>query len=1389
MTTASSPEDRLSKAINADPSRGGNAAYSLSPLQQGMLFQWQLDQHSGTDVEQIVGDLHEAIDPKRLEMAWHGAISSLSTLRTTFSWDGLASPVQKVEPAVRLPFIFEDLRSMPGAVAEGLVSEFLDRDRHEGFDLAHAPVMRVRLFQLADSHFRMVWSVHHILIDGRSFEMVLNAVFDTYDGTASTVTDRPYSEYIEWIERQDFAESRAFWRKKLAGFSAPTPLPSDLNSATDVKKYQHRWTHLSLEVTQQLRNLASRESLTLNSLLMSAWGLMLSRYSGEQDIVFGATKTTRRGTIANADSVAGVFLATIPVRLKVDPDMSVLQWLRYVREEWVSLRGFEHLPLVEMRQLSEVRTPRLFEALFVFENYRFGTRLNLQGGNWASRHFEILEQTGFPLTIAAYGDAALALKIEFDAHRFSSSMIGCMVGHLTRLLENWANDAAGPLWAADMLTKVERHMVLNDWNDTATKYPREVGIHELFAQQAAQSPEAIAVECDESALSYGALETRAAVLAARLVREGVCAGDCVGLFAERSLNFVVGCLAILKAGAAYLPLEPGYPKDRLVFMMTDANASIVLASRNRASQFGSYLKDSASPSRVIDFDAADEVEPSAPPLAPDVESLIAAAASDTGTRVAYIMYTSGSSGQPKGVAVTHRGVVRLVRSAAYMQFSPDDVMLGMATTMFDASTWEIWSALLNGGRLVLMPAGPLDLVNLANLVERAGATAMLHPVALFQQAVEFGLHQFRSLRLCVVGGDVAPVSHLRRALEALPGCRLVNAYGPTENAVITCAYAVPANRWLDDPLPIGPPISNTRVYVLDPHGAPTAIGVPGELYAGGDGVAVGYVNRSELTAERFLPDPFSGESGARMYRTGDAARWRADGVVEFLGRLDNQVKIRGYRIEPGEIEEVMSGLPGVRMAAIAVRKDAAGQKCLLGYYVVAPGQSMSTAEMRTALRALLPDHMIPASIMSLPELPLTVSGKIDRKALPDPPVGGDDTSAEASWRSRPLGRSQRQLAKIWQELLGRASIGIDDDFFEIGGHSLLAVRMMGDVERVLGRRLALATLLERPTIRHLAKRVDLSVLAEPEPSTVVLQAEGTERPFVFVHGDLTGGGWYCRRLATFVGQDVPMIVLPTFRPPDSGESLTIETMAAMHVSELRKVQPKGPYRLGGFCAGGLIALEIARELKNAGETVERVILVDSVNENAHLARWRPFIDRIAPPPLTEGQFVRRLSAVRRFRYYDSRLRTVGAMGAAEFARWARNAMRIRMRRAGAAGNTVDDAANVPRAAPQSPATPPPERQKLLFYSRAASVYVPRRYAGTVDLVFSSDPTDQSTNAADPRAAAEALGAGYANVRRGWRPVVPRARVHHIPGTHIGMIVDNIDKLGACLRGCLGRTAG
>lgn len=1367
-------------AVAADPTEGAGNAYPLSPLQQGMLFHWQIDPHSGTDFQQVVTDLHETIDVARLVAAWQHVWDSHPTFRTVFEWEGLAAPQQYIKSELRMPFAFTDLRSLSESARSERIANYLRDDRRAGFDIVNEPAMRWQLFQLTDGHFQLIWSVHHLLLDGCSITTTLDEAFSAYDSEPAELIERPFREYIERVGAQDLTGARAFWKDKLSGFAAPTALPADKTATDSHYEYADRSVRLSREITDKLRNVAAREGLTLNTLLMGAWALMLSRYSGEQDIIFGATKSTRHGSIAH-DDTTGVLLATVPVRLTANPDRTVAQWLQHVREEWVAIRGNEDLPLVEIRQASDVPTSRMFDTLLMYEHTEFGATFRERGGVWGNRNVQLLQQAGFPLVLKGYGSAELALKIEYDASRFSATLIDFIMGHLTTLLERWSDNIAELVWESSMLTGAERELVVHKWNDSTTEYPRDAFIDELFDEQALLHPDKVAVECKGESLTYRELHDRANAVALQLRSAGVKVDDNVVVYAERSNECIVAFLGVLKAGAAYLPIEPGYPKDRTLYMLNDADVRVVLTKANLRDEIAAFVSDSAIAADVLTVEGA--ISAANANESSEITTLRGDSLSDSGNRVAYIMYTSGSSGLPKGVAVPHRGAVRLVRNTTYMDFTEHDTMLGLATLMFDLSTWEIWSALLNGGRLVLMPAGPPDPTVIANLVEGSRVTMMWNTPALFQQLVDHGLKQYATVRYYAIAGDIVPVPHLRRAAAALPNCQFVNGYGPTENSVFTCAYRAPMHQPIEDPLPIGPPLSNSTAYVLDAHGAPTAVGVAGELFTGGDGVAARYVKRVELTAEKFVPDVFSNEAGATMYRTGDAARWRADGVVEFLGRLDNQVKIRGYRIEPGEVEAVMTVLPGVKVAAIAVRKDITGQKRLLGYFVPQDGQQLSAADVRTMLKARLPDYMIPAAIMSLPELPQTNSGKIDRKALPEPTATDGEANTEVQFRSRPLGRSQRQIAQIWEELLSHRPIGIDDDFFEIGGHSLLAVRMMSEVERVLGRRLALATLLEKPTIRYLARRFDQALLDEPEPTTVVLNENGTQTPFVFVHGDLTGGGWYCRKLATLIGDDTPMVVLPTFRPPESGDPLSIETMASMHLSELQKTQPHGPYRIGGFCAGGLIALEIAQQLKDKGETVEQLVLVDSVHENAPVSRWRSLIDRMAPPAKSREEFTKRESALKRVKYYDSRLRSVGAMGPTGFAKWAVNTVRIRL--PGAKRLPTAGQVTAPKVQPQLSAIAMREREKLLFYTRSESVFVPRRYeGGQVDLVFSSDPSDQATNASDPATAAAALQRGYREYERGWHSVFPSARVHHIPGTHIGMIVENLDKLGSHLRSLL-----
>ena len=556
-------------------------AYELSPLQQGMLFHWLLDRHAGTDVEQIVADLREHIDPPRLERAWQHALATFSTLRTVFTWEGLSTPLQRIEPRASLRLHFEDFRYLELAERRERLNAYLNADRRDGFDLAQAPLMRVALFQMGDADFRMVWTFHHILIDGRALEIILNHLFAAYENDhQSQIVDRPYREYIEWVVRQSPEAARGFWRDELRGFSATTPLPTDRISREPPRPYDVIETQLPVDVTRRLRELAAREQLSLNTLIMAAWALVLSRHSGESDVIFGATKTTRRGTIADADSLIGLFLATVPVRLAVDADMRVLDWLKQVRDKWVSLRGYEHLPLVEIKQVSPLPpTVPLFESLVVFDRYHFGTGLNAQGGKWANRHFTHLEQTGYALTLTAFGDEPLWWKLEFDARRFKTTTVRRLSGHLLTILSAWSEEASAELWRTPMLPPAERQAIVDDWNATAADYPRSVPLAELLEAGAGRTPYAPAVTYGQETLSYRELNLRANRLARELQKHGIGPGRLVGISVERSLAMLVALLAVTKTGGAYVPLDPAFPTDRIAYMMADSGIQVLMTER------------------------------------------------------------------------------------------------------------------------------------------------------------------------------------------------------------------------------------------------------------------------------------------------------------------------------------------------------------------------------------------------------------------------------------------------------------------------------------------------------------------------------------------------------------------------------------------------------------------------------------------------------------------------------------------------------------------------------------------------------------------------------------------------------------------------------------------
>lgn len=1405
-----------------------NGALPLSHMQQGMLFQRLSGQTPGVDLEQIVGELDHPLDPECFTEAWRRVAALHSALRTVFRWRDRDEPAQEVLTAIDLPVRLEDWRDREPDEQRRAFEAEVAADRAAGFTLDSGPLTRVFVARVGEAAYRMLWSFPHILMDGRSFPIVLREVFDTHDalvrGAEPALPDAPScAAFLEWLDRRDASGDLAHWAGVLGGFRAATPLPGVAGRAPgDRGELSIR---LSPEATRALRDFATAAGATSSSAVHAAWGLLLARHAGERDVVFGGVRSGRKGTVPGADDVVGVFINTLPVRIRLTDGMRTTDVLRSVREQQVASRPFEHAPLVAVQRASDVPAGQpLFESIVVFDHETLGETLRRQGGAWERRRFELLERTAFPLTLYAYAEDRLLLKLSWDEGRLTREQAEGLLARLRVLLESMPAHGDRPVVELPMLPEAERRRLLVEWNDTR----RDIApacMHELFEAQARRTPDAVAAVFEGTAMTFRGLDEAANRLAHHLRSAGVGPDILVGLCVERSLELIIGVLGIHKAGGAYVPLDPEYPVERLEHMIRDSGAPVVVTQDRLMERLPAFE------GVMVRLDGHADAIAARPATRPE--------AGARPEHLAYAIYTSGSSGSPKGVLVEHRNAANffgamderlgaetdgaflavtslsfdisvlelfwtLCRGQKVVVFDDDrgapasamtpSLRRSMAFSLFyfssDESTggdkyrllkegarfadthgfeavWtperhfhafgglfpnpsvtsaalavmtervkirsgsvvlplhhpvrvaEEWSVVdnLSNGRVglsiasgwqpddfVLRPESHADRSNLmyeqldqlrrlwrgealpfpgpkgdvdvrilprpiqpelpvwittagspetfrrageigANILthllgqtlqslgqnlavyrearraaghEGAGrVTLMLHtfvgddrdavrelvrePMKSYLRSavslvknfaaewtayskrarstapaqgdefsslskedldslldfaferyfetsglfgtvetcremiedlkavgvdevgclIDFGvepdlvLHHLEHLdRLreasnaipepapgdyslmaqvvrhdvttmqctpsmaamlmagretrralgamhrILLGGEPLPPA-LARELRGVTRAEVVNMYGPTETTVWSSTHTVAA---ADDPVPIGVPVANTTFYVLDEHLQPVPIGVSGELYIGGRGVVRGYHDRPDLTAQRFLADPFDGAHGARMYRTGDLVRWREDGTLDFLGRLDDQVKLRGHRIELGEIESVLERHAAVRQVVVVVRPDASGQGRLIAYVVPKPGARPAPAELRELARRTLPEFMVPSTYVSMAELPLTPNAKVDRKALPEaePAQERDEPFVE------PGNRLERVIAEIWRETLDVPVVGRRDNFFDLGGHSLLTVQVHNRLRKDLGRDLALTDLFRFPTVQSLA---------------------------------------------------------------------------------------------------------------------------------------------------------------------------------------------------------------------------------------------------------------------------------------------------------------------------------
>jgi amino acid adenylation domain-containing protein len=1098
---AADPEPPLPPA--PEPASDGGDA----PLSFAQERLWLLDRLAPGDAAYAVPyalAVRGRLDAAALAAALGTLVRRHPGLRTTFPLvDG--APVQRVHPpaAVTLPTI--DLAALPADRRAAVAAREVEGVVRRPFDLARGPLMRALLVRLGEDRHRVVVTLHHVVSDAWSRGILARELGRLY---SARVAGRPapelpapavsYADYARW-QRRHLAGERldallASWRRALDGLP-PLELPTDRPRREAARRPAARVTAtLPAPLAAALGELARREGATLFMVLLAAFDLVLARHAGQDDLAVGTSVANRERP--EVEGVIGFFVNTLVLRARLGelaPGAGFRDLLAQARGTTLDAYAHQALPferlVEELRPAGRRGAAPLVQAMLVLQNAPGGLP-ELAGAEVAP----LAVDTGsakFELTMVAEprNDGALGLTIELDRGLYDATTGARLAGHLRNLLAAAVAAPEAPLPALDMLSPAERHQALAEWSGSGVTPPElDLPIPRIFARRAAEVPDAVAVSSQGGELTYAELSRRAARLARRLRALSVGAETRVGLCAERSPEMVVATLAVLQAGAAYVPLDPRYPRERLAFMAANAAVSVVLADADRLGLFeglegvrtrllssGGAEGGSDGP-RIHDHDDSDA--PPLPAWTPD--------------RLAYVMYTSGSTGLPKGVAVPHRAIVRLVRpgaSPAYARFAADETFLQYAPISFDAATLEIWAPLLNGGRLVLAPPGRLSLSELGRAVERGRVTSAWLTAGLFHRAVEDALGSLGGLTRLLAGGDVLSPPHVRRALAALPGLTVVNGYGPTENTTFTCCHVLRGADDVGATVPVGRPIAGTRTYLVDPALRPAPPGAAGELVAAGAGLARGYLGRPARTAALFVPDPFAERPGGRLYRTGDLARHRRDGAVEFLGRRDRQVKVRGFRVEPGEIEALLVARPEVREAVVVPRETPAG-RALVAYLVPAlvpaPGPRAGDDELRRALAERLPEHALPAAFVRLDALPLDPNGKVDRTALPEPGRDAEALDAEA-----PEGPVEELLSVLWTETLGRPA-GRNEDFFDAGGNSLQATRLVARIRQAFGVELPLERVFDRPTVAGLAGEV-AEALSAAGPAGATSAAPPLER--------------------------------------------------------------------------------------------------------------------------------------------------------------------------------------------------------------------------------------------------------------------------------------------------------
>lgn len=1336
-----------SSAAAAAASAPEPLAFPLSFAQERLWFMDKLEPGASVYNVPEAFRLKGSLNTIALERSIKEIVRRHESLRTTFAEvDG--EPVQIVAPQPNPDFAITDLSHLPPAEREREAVRCISDDANRPFDLEQGPLLRVLLVRLAKHEHVLFINMHHIVSEGGwsmgVFLRELNALYNSFAaGQPSPLRDLEiqYGDYAtwqrEWLQGNVLDELLAFWKTQLQGAPSLLELPLDHPRPAN-QTYNGSRESLLLPASLQaaLQCLSNNENITLFTTVLAAFKTLLFRYTRQEDLLVGVPVAGRNSP--EVHELIGFFVNTLVLRTDLSGDPTFRELLQRVRRVCSQAQAHDETPFEGVVEaIGPDRTlaySPLFQVMFAYQNAPRDA-LDLTGLVASPFEFE-LRTSMFDLRLFLWErpDGLLA-TMEYNTDLFDRATIQRLLGHFRALVEGAVANPDEHVSRLPLITEQERRTLLVDWNNTAKEYPA-VCLHEAFEKQVERDPGKIALIFGSHKLTYGELNDRANQLARHLGQQGVTPGSLVGLFLERSPEMVVAIYGILKAGAAYVPFDTELPVSRLTAMLDDSKPALVITQGR--------LLDKVSPhtSRVLAIDS-------------DWSDIATQLNSNPGTAVGgcdpiYAIYTSGSTGMPKAAVNTHAAVANRIfwMQDQYGLTLADRVLLKTPYT-FDVSVWEFFTPLIAGATLVIAePDGHRDPAYLVDVIEKTRITAIHFVPSMLREFLNAdNLERCRSLRRVICSGE-ALSRELQEAFFQRFSASLLNLYGPTEAAVDVTHWECRRDSSRTT-VPIGKPISNVKMHVLDPHLLPVPIGVPGELHIGGVALAQGYLNRPKLTAEKFIADPFGNSPKARLYKTGDLARYLPDGNIEYLGRIDNQIKLRGLRIELGEIESVLAEHPDVEQAVAGVKQTNAGDQLLVAHVVSRSTPKTTPGELRGYLKDKLPNYMVPSAFVVLDQFPLTPSGKVDRRSLPPPDARSyeaSDATAPADQAAEPRNLIELQLVNIWEKLLGRAPIGVKDDFFALGGHSLLAVRMLSRVQKALGQRLSIETIFRQPTIEELAK-----VLSGQDQSSwrsvVPLQPTGSKPPLFCIPG---GGGNLLayRDLIRHLPPDQPCYGLqPPCLEGTQAHHSSIQDTASYYIQQMQLVQPSGPYNIEGWCVGGLIAFEMARQLSNKGHEVGLVLLIDTACPSGRI-RFRSRIAYHRKTMLSRAGFARAM-------YVAQELRRI--IGSQFFrARKLLVSLRIRLYR------------EVKVAAPHELM----EDYVLVKDYDAAQSYRPQGFEGRLTIFW---PTESPEEA-------------YTNSRAEWERLASGGAEHHdFPGGHVSMLQEPmVSRLARTLTECLDR---